>query len=279
MKAIFRRLIRFQDAQGKICYGEAPENLDALEGSSVDLYIGTEPWDLEPSGTTARVAKILCPLATTPIIYGIGLIYKAHIEEAGFPVPKFPVYFSKPPDALAAPNQDIAIPRYIEKLDYEGELCFVIGRDVRDFGQDDNVADYIIGFMAGNDVSAREWQTQETAGGQHHVAKSFDHFAPVGPVLASYEAIPQPEALRLQTLVNGNLRQDTRTDDLLFTLKDIMVHLTLGKTLRKGTVVMTGTPSGVAAFMKPPVWLEDGDVVEVRITGLGTLRNKHVFKL
>ena len=180
-------------------------------------------------------------------------------------------------DALAGPYQDIPIPACVEKLDYEGELSFVIGRDVKDFGSNDDPADYIIGFMAGNDVSARDWQTQEAAGGQHHVAKSFDHFAPVGPVLASYQAIPEPETLKLETFVNGELRQQTHTDDLLFGLKDILINLSRGKTLRKGTVVMSGTPSGVAAFMKPPVWLKDGDVVSVRIEGLGTLRNKHVF--
>lgn len=181
------------------------------------------------------------------------------------------------PDALAGPYQDIHIPKCIEKLDYEGELCFVVGRDVKDFGPNDNVADYILGFMAGNDMSARDWQTQEAAGGQHHVAKSFDHFAPVGPVLASYQAIPNPETLQLETFVNGELRQQTCTDDLMFGLAEILVNLSRGKTLRKGTIVMTGTPGGVAAFMKPPVWLKDGDVVRVRISGLGTLRNKHIY--
>ncbi|GIZ40704.1 hypothetical protein CKM354_000403200 [Cercospora kikuchii] len=277
MKTFFKTLIRFQDYEGNIRYGEAPDDLDNLKDKEVQIYEGTEPWDLNTSPATGKIAKVLCPLATTPLIYGIGLNYKAHIEESGFPTTKYPVYFSKPSDALAGPYQDIPIPACVEKLDYEGELSFVIGRDVKDFGPNDDPADYILGFMAGNDVSARDWQTQEAAGGQHHVAKSFDHFAPVGPVLASYVAIPEPETLKLETFVNGELRQQTRTDDLLFGLRDILINLSRGKTLRKGTVVMTGTPSGVAAFMKPPAWLKDGDVVSVRIEGLGTLKNKHVF--
>lgn len=180
-------------------------------------------------------------------------------------------------DAVADPFQDIPIPKCAKNMDWEGELCFVVGRDCKDLDENHDPADYILGFMAGNDVSARDWQTQDAAGGQHHVAKSFDHFAPVGPVLASYDAIEDPESLDLETRVNGEVRQRGNTSDFLFSLRDIMVNLTRGKTLRKGTVVMTGTPSGVSAFTKPPAWLKDGDEVEVSIAGLGTLRNRHVF--
>jgi 2-keto-4-pentenoate hydratase/2-oxohepta-3-ene-1,7-dioic acid hydratase in catechol pathway len=180
-------------------------------------------------------------------------------------------------DALAGPFEDIPIPKCVRDLDYEGELCFVIGRDCKDLDESHEPSDYIVGFMVGNDVSAREWQTQETAGGQHHVAKSFDKFAPMGPVLTSYSALSSPENLKLETRVNGEIRQQGHTSDLLFSIKGIMIHLSRGKTLRRGTVVMTGTPSGVAAFMDPKAWIEDGDTVEVTIEGLGTLRNKHVF--
>ncbi|KAK5676975.1 hypothetical protein LTS10_010739 [Elasticomyces elasticus] len=153
-------------------------------------------------------------------------------------------------DALAGPYQDIPIPRCAKNLDWEGELCFVIGRDCKDLEDGHNPSDYILGFMAGNDL---------------------DLF------LASYEAIGDPETLDLETLVNGEVRQRGNTSDFLFSLRDIMINLTRGKTLRKGTIVMTGTPSGVAAFMKPPAWLKDNDEVEVRISGLGTLRNRHIF--
>jgi 2-keto-4-pentenoate hydratase/2-oxohepta-3-ene-1,7-dioic acid hydratase in catechol pathway len=180
-------------------------------------------------------------------------------------------------DALAGPFEDISIPKYVRDLDYEGELCFVIGRDCKDLDPSHEPSDYILGFMVGNDVSAREWQTQETAGGQHHVAKSFDKFALMGPFLTSYSALRNPENLKLETRVNNEVRQQGHTSDLLFSIKDIMVHLSRGKTLRRGTVVMTGTPSGVAAFMDPKAWIKNGDLVEITIEGLGTLRNKHVF--
>ncbi|KAK3678479.1 hypothetical protein LTR78_001776 [Recurvomyces mirabilis] len=277
MKTVFNRLIRFQTSDGGILFGEAPENFDRIEGKDVVTYDGDELSNLTGSNKTARVVKVLSPLATTPIIYGIGLNYKNHLAETGLPTPKYPVYFSKPPDALAGPFEDIPIPPCVRKLDYEGELTFVIGRDCKDLEENHDPADYILGYMCGNDVSGREWQTQDAAGGQHHVAKSFDSFAPVGPILASCQVIPDAMNLQLETRVNGEVRQTTNTNDLLFSITDILVNLTRGKTVRKGTVVMTGTPGGVAAFMKPPAWVEDGGVVEVRIEGLGTLRNKHVF--
>lgn len=142
---------------------------------------------------------------------------------------------------------------------------------------DSDPSEYILGFTVGNDISARDWQTQEAAGGQHFVAKSFDQFAPLGPVIASYKAVGDPGKLTLETYVNGERRQHAQTDDLIHSLQGILATLTRGKTLRQGTVVMTGTPSGVAAFMEPQTWLQDGDVVEVTITAIGSIRNRISF--
>jgi len=137
---------------------------------------------------------------------------------------------------------------------------------------------YVLGYTAGNDVSSRYWQNPERSGNQHGSAKSFDKFAPIGPVITSTNVIKNPHQLAIKSFVNGELRQSSRTDDLIYDIPTILRHISRGTTLRKGTVVMTGTPSGVAAFMKPPKWLQDGDVVEVEIENIGQLRNKMAFE-
>jgi len=131
----------------------------------------------------------------------------------------------------------------VEKLDYEGELCVLVGRDVKNLHPDDDPLDYVLGYMAGNDVSSRLWQLDaERSGGQHGFAKSFDKFAPVGPVIASPKAVKNPHQLWLKAWVNGELRQETTTDDLIFDIRAIIRHLSTGMTLKKGTIIMTGTP-------------------------------------
>jgi 2-keto-4-pentenoate hydratase/2-oxohepta-3-ene-1,7-dioic acid hydratase in catechol pathway len=142
----------------------------------------------------------------------------------------------------------------------------------------DDAMQYVLGYMAGNDVSSRYWQMPERSGSQHGPAKSFDKFAPIGPVIASSKVVPNPYNLWIRSIVNGEIRQSARTDDLIYDIPAIIRHISRGTTLRKGTVVMTGTPSGVAAFMRPPAWLKDGDVVEVEIEKIGKIRNKMVFE-
>jgi 2-keto-4-pentenoate hydratase/2-oxohepta-3-ene-1,7-dioic acid hydratase in catechol pathway len=127
-------------------------------------------------------------------------------------------------------------------------------------------------------VSSRFWQWPEQSGNQHGTAKSFDKFAPIGPVIISTAAVPDLAQLQMHCLVNGEKRQSTKLDDLIFDVPAILQHLSRGTTLRKGTVIMTGTPSGVAAFMKPPAWLKDGDIVEVIIDKIGATRNRLVFE-
>jgi len=130
----------------------------------------------------------------------------------------------------------------------------------------------------GNDVSSRYWQDPVRAGGQHGYAKAFDKFAPIGPVLCSTNQIPDPTKLMLKTFVNGEERQKTRTDDLIFDIPAIIRHLSRGRTLRPGTVIMSGTPSGVGYFMKPQAFLKNGDIVEVEISEIGKIRNKMAFE-
>ncbi len=145
-------------------------------------------------------------------------------------------------DSLAGPYEDVPVNPEATNLDYEGELSVVIGKDAKNLSSSENPLDYVLGYATGNDVSSRHWQNPQISGSQHGYAKSFDKFAPIGPVLSSPLAIPDPGKLRLRTWVNGELRQDGNTDDLIFDVGAIIRHLSRGMTLRKGTVIMTGTP-------------------------------------
>ena len=160
----------------------------------------------------------------------------------------------------------------------QGELCVVIGKDCKNLSPTDNPLDYVLGYTIGNDISSRYWQDKTRSSGQHGYGKSFDKFAPLGPMIVSTHAIPDPSKLKIITRVNGEVRQQSGTDSMIFDVASIVRHLSRGMTLRPGTVIMTGTPDGVAAFMKPSPWLRNGDVVEVEITGIGRIRNKMVFE-
>lgn len=180
----------------------------------------------------------------------VGLNYKQHAEESNLPIPSYPTIFTKPPDALAGPLDPIPIPAACQsQLDYEGELTIVIGRDAKNVPAS-AFADYVLGYTVGNDVSARNFQLPASvSGGQFGYAKSFDRFAPVGPCIASRNVVPDPQRLTYWTKVNGEVRQQTRTDDMIWSVGQIIEHLSRGTTLRAGTCIMTGTPSGVGLFM------------------------------
>ncbi|OQV08540.1 hypothetical protein CLAIMM_12796 [Cladophialophora immunda] len=279
--ARFERLVRFRDPQGHVQQGEAAKIPwdSELVGKVVPIYSGTDPWDEDFHLTeqTATISEVLSPLASVPMIDGIGLNYREHAKEGNMPIPPYPVVFVKYPDALAGPFEDIPIHKDATLLDYEGELCVVIEKDVKGLSPDDDPMEYVLGYTAGNDVSSRFWQQPNQGGGQHGYAKSFDKFAPIGPVLVSRRVIKDPGSMVLKTWVNGDLRQNGKTDDLIFDVPTIIRHLARGMTLRKGTVIMTGTPSGVGIVRNPPAPLQDGDVVEIEISEIGRIKNKMVF--
>lgn len=159
--------------------------------------------------------------------------------------PRFQAYhhsIKETTDALAGPYDEIPISPSAQQLDYEGELCIIIGKDVKNLSDGENPLDYVLGYTVGDDISSRYWQNPSRSGGQHGYAKSFDKFAPIGPYIVSPEVVGDPEKLRLKVWVNGELRQDSCTDDLIFSLGAIIRHLSQGMTLREGTVIMTGTP-------------------------------------
>lgn len=167
-----------------------------------------------------------------------------------------------------------------DQCDYEGELSIVIGKTGRNIKKSEAL-DYIAGYVTSNDVSARKWQREPAyAGGvpQFCFSKGFDKYAPLGPILVSPQIVGDAGHLQLQTFVNGEMRQDTNTDDLIFGVTDIIEFISQGTTLEKGTVIMTGTPSGVGLGMNPPVWLQNGDVVEVIVQELGSVKNTIVFE-
>ncbi|VUC24146.1 unnamed protein product [Clonostachys rosea] len=266
--AAFKHLVRF--AQGdSIFYGDLIETSGKVH--SIRKLLG-DPFDkLEATEEIVKVEKLLCPLASTPIIICIGLNYKTHAEEAKLTVPKYPAVFTKPADALAGPTDVIPLhPDAQSLLDYEGELAVVIRKDAKDVVEADALQ-YVLGYAASNDVSARNYQLPEVSGGQFCYAKSFDKFAPLGHTITHPSQVSDPINCRITTKVNGVVKQDSRTDDLIFGVNKVISHLTRGTTLRKGTVIMTGTPSGVGYFRKE--FLADGDVVKVEIEGVGRVEN------
>ncbi|KAH6868926.1 hypothetical protein B0T10DRAFT_419123 [Thelonectria olida] len=271
---VFTNLIRFLDANSDELYGDvSPGTLDNIEGSTVKV-LGHDLDRLRDTGKTAVVRKLLAPLPCVPHFTCIGLNYSAHVDEAKMSIPSNPVIFMKPADALAGPYHTITIPQDAHLLDYEGELCIIIGRDGKNI-QPQNALDYVLGYTAGNDLSSRHWQRPPRAGGQFCYAKSFDGFAPIGPTILSPH-VAAAESLHLTTKVNGEIRQQSPISDMIFNVRDIIAHCSRGTTLRKGTVIMTGTPSGIAAKMAGEPWLQNGDIVEVSISRIGSLRNKMV---
>ena len=220
---------------------------------------------------------MLSPLEQAPIFYGIGFNYKTHISEVGIPNPKYPTVFTKPPNAMNGPFEDILVHPDCTNMDYEGELAVVIGEDCKNVTSSVDALTHVLGYSAANDVSSRYWQLPEISGQQHGYAKSFDGFSPLGPVIVSPEAIGDLSHQTLVTRVNGEERQRAQLDDLFFTVGDLIVHLSRGTTLKAGTVILTGTPGGVAAFMKPPAWITDGDVVEISISDIGAIKNRYVL--
>ena len=179
-------------------------------------------------------------------------------------------------------------------LDYEGELTVLIGKDAKNVAESDALS-YVLGYTMGNDVSARNFQLPDVSGGQFCYAKSFDTFAPIGPAIITTHAIPDPHSLTYVTRVNGEQRQATPTSDLIWTIPQLIAHLSRGTMLKAGTLIMTGTPSGeliydidsldivsdfqigVGLFMEPKGFLHENDVVEVELEGFGFIRNKIVF--
>lgn len=210
---------------------------------------------------------------------GIGMNYAAHAREQGKGVPERPVVFTKNPMAACLSDDPIVVPRVCHdrpQVDFEGELGVILGAHARDVPAHAALS-YVLGYCAANDVSARWWQ-KEGSGGQFCRGKSFDTFCPLGPRAVPAAEVPDPQALRLVTRVNGAVMQDTPTSDMIFSVASLIADLSRGTTLAAGTVILTGTPSGVGMARTPPVFLKAGDVVEIEIERIGVLRNTVRFE-
>lgn len=192
-------------------------------------------------------------------------------------IPKNPPVFTKPPDALAGSSQDISVHRDLQKmLDYEGELTVIIGRETKNVSEDDAL-DYVLGYTMGNDVSARDYQIPEICGFQVGYAKSFDMFGPIGPAILAAKNVFDPQKLHYTTRVNGEVRQDVDTADMIWSVRQIIAHLSRATTLRAGTVIMTGTSSGMGWHTNR--FLKHQDVVEIELDGLlPALTNRFIFE-
>jgi len=213
------------------------------------------------------------PVIAPQKIVCLGLNYRDHAEEGGAAEPDEPIIFMKPRTAIVGPEEPVVRPGFVTELDYEVELAIIIGRKGKNIPVSD-AKDYIFGYTVFNDISARDIQFKD---GQWTRGKSFDTFAPTGPCLTTAEQVGDPNDLRLTTRVNGETRQDSSTRLMIFNVYDIVHHLSRVMTLEPCDIIATGTPAGVAAFMKPePKFLQPGDTVEVEIEKIGTLRNKIV---
>jgi len=209
------------------------------------------------------------PIARPPKILAIGLNYAEHVKESGLEPPKVPAVFNKQSTAITGPYDPIHLPRASHVLDYEGELGVVIGRRCRHVPAD-RAQEVIAGYLVVNDVSVRDWQLRSPT---MTMGKSFDTHCPLGPWITTSDEVENPHDLGLRTWVNGELRQDSNTKELIYDCFTLVEHLSTAFTLEPGDVIPTGTPSGVGIAMKPPKLLVAGDVVRIEIDKLGQIEN------
>jgi 2-keto-4-pentenoate hydratase/2-oxohepta-3-ene-1,7-dioic acid hydratase in catechol pathway len=211
------------------------------------------------------------PLANPSKIICVGLNYHDHCREQGLDVPQRPILFAKFPSAIIGPEDEITWPGDVsQKVDYEAELAVIIGCEGRDIPIGE-AYHYIAGYTNLNDVSARDVQFADK---QWIRGKSFDTFCPLGPYLLTADEVPDPHNLRIRCWVNGELRQDSNTRELIFNVPQLVAYISRTCTLLPGDIISTGTPGGVGVFMEPPVFLKPGDMVEVESDKLGRLRNR-----
>ncbi len=213
--------------------------------------------------------KLLAPIPRPAKIVCVGLNYRDHAIESKMEIPSVPTIFAKFPSAVIASGDPIVLPRNSTRPDYEGEFAFVIGRQGRHVAAS-AWRDYVFGYTILNDVSARDFQM---ATSQWMMGKTFDTFCPYGPTIVTADEIPDPHALDISTVINGETMQHSNTRNLIFQIPQLIEYLSSVFTLEPGDIVSTGTPAGVGFSRNPPRWLRPGDEVVVRIEGLGELRN------
>ncbi len=260
------RIIRYLAQSGEIHFAAAQSDGRAFDIDG-DIFHEFRVTDRE-----ARMVHLLAPLDPR-VMLGIGLNYRKHAEEQGAKLPERPMLFIKSPNAVQHPGDPIVIPTHLASLevDYEAELVVVIGKEAKNVSRE-RALDYVLGYTAGNDVSARDWQ-KRWGGGQFCRGKSFDTFAPLGPAIVTKDELPNPNRLRIAARVNSETRQESNTSDMIFDVPTLIEFLSGSTTLLPGSLIFTGTPEGVGMAMRPPRYLCAGDLVEIEIEKIGVLSN------
>ena len=250
-----------------------------LSGLTADIdgaFLASDGFDRVRAATDLPILdatglRVGAPIARPGAVLCIGQNYAAHAAESGVEAPTTPIVFYKAPNTVVGPSDDILIPRGSTRTDWEVELGVVIGRRARYLSSPDEALDHVAGYVVSNDVSERDFQLVQS-GGQWSKGKSCETFQPLGPWLVTADEVPDPQALGLRSWVNGEARQDSSTQDMIFTVAHLVWHLSQYTVLDPGDVINTGTPQGVALSGRFP-YLQPGDVVELEVDGLGRQRS------
>ncbi len=259
------KIVRYQK-NGENFYGVfSGEEIRAIEGDVFGEFV------ISSERAKRNEINLLAPV-DPPNIIAIGLNYRKHADESGLCYPEIPLIFLKTTTSLIGPEDNIILPDMApDEVDYEAELVIVIGKKAKNIERND-VEKHILGYTCGNDVSARDCQLRIDS--QWARGKSFDTFCPIGPWVET--ELPDPDNCRLISRLNGTIMQDSNTSDFIFGIKELVSFCSKNFTLLPGTIIMTGTPSGVGFARKPPVFLKEGDIIEIEIEGIGILKNSVV---
>jgi len=253
-----------------------PGSLASLVAGGGDRLLSAGRILLAGPAVDLGAVEVLPPLPSPPKILCVGLNYADHSAESGFEVPGYPTIFARFASSLIGHGAPIIRPRVSEQLDYEGEFVAVIGRGGRDIPKA-QALEHVVAYSLFNDASVRDYQFKAP---QWTVGKNFDGTGAFGPYLVTADELPSGcQGLRLQTRLNGEVVQSASTDDLVFDVATLVSVLSEAFTLEAGDIIVTGTPSGVGLARKPPLWMKPGDVCEVELQGLGTLRNPVVDQM
>lgn len=278
-------IVRFKRPDGSIAWGwRSQQGIqdvcaadDSLPTSTRELIIRWKELQsrivslIKKLGPSDQPLELLCPLDTPGKILCIGLNYRDHAIETNAPIPEEPIVFSKAPSSLIGPEDPIEIPSISQQVDYEAELVVVVGERLKKSSQE-QAQQAIFGYTAGNDISARDWQKGKP-GKQWLLGKSFDTFAPIGPAIALASSISDPQNLKIQSRLNGQLMQDSSTRELIFSPAMLLSYISQVLTIEPGDLLFTGTPAGVGVARDPQVFLKPGDRIDVQIESIGTLSN------
>lgn len=224
-------------------------------------------------GTPINEIELLAPIPDPPKIICLAFNYYDHARDAGLTPSEEPVIFLKPRTALNTPHGDVVSPSYVKRLDYEAEIAVIIGSQIKKVSEDDSL-DSVFGYMIFHDVSARDIQFRDK---QFTRGKGIDTFAPCGPWITTKDEIKDPQNLRITTKVNGEVRQNSSSSNMVIPIRKIIASLSNLITIEAGDIISTGTPAGVAMSMREPRYLKQDDIVEISIEGLGTIRNRIQF--